>query len=46
VPRHEALGPEVLVDLHELLCVLESTVLILWEFSLIQEGLEGKIGDN
>ena len=44
--RHEALTSQVFIDLHELLCVLECSVLVFLQHSLFKLGLEGEVGKD
>jgi len=44
--RHEALATQVLIDLQELLCVLECSIFILLQRSLVELGHEGEVSED
>ena len=43
---HEALVSQVLIDLHELSCVLECPVFVFLQHPLVELGLEWEVGED
>ena len=44
--RHEALATQVLIDLQELLCVLECSIFVLLQSSLVELGHKGEVSED